>query len=298
MIIALVVVSPKLSADATVESATKLGMTMGIFVFLIPAIWGGATSIALFRMKRWARISTLVFAGLLAFFGVISPVFLLVIPMPPTPGAGAATMAAIKVSIAAFYLVLAAIGIWWLIYLTRPGVKAQFEAGLIPTSGLISESPSLRPLSVTIIAWFLVISAAFLPINAILHAPALILGHVLTGWAAVLVFSLFAAISVIAGVGLLRLRRYGLSLAVAYFVFGIVNAVTSFLLPGSEARVARMMDAMPPAFHPPSTPQINFAPLSLMMIAVTLIPIFFLLKNRSAFELSPSGQTPPPPPSI
>ncbi len=277
MIVALVVGVPLQPADSTTQAAAKLGMTMGMLVFLIPAIWGLVSAIGLFRMKRWARISTLIFACLLAFFGAVTPIFLLLIPMPSTPGADPAVMAGVKVGVSIFYLILASIGVWWLVYLTRHTVKAQFEVGFVPSH------PAACPLSVSIIAWFLIIAGCLLPVNLFFHAPAIVLGAVLTGWAANLVLLVLATLSVIAGVGLLRLRLYGQRLALAYFAIGIVNSVFSFLLPGSAGKFQRVIDAMPTAFKVSNPPPINFAALGVPIIVVTLVPVFFLWKNRSAF---------------
>jgi hypothetical protein len=38
-------------------------------------------------------------------------------------------MTGIKISLTAFYLLLAAIGAWWMIYLTRPAVKTPIPDG-------------------------------------------------------------------------------------------------------------------------------------------------------------------------
>jgi hypothetical protein len=182
------------------------------------------------------------------------------------------------------------VGVWWLIYLTRPAVKAQFEAGFVPGP------PSRRPLSISIIAWLLIATCCLLPINVVFRMPLLIFGSVLSGWMASLGLLLFAAVSLIAGVGLLRLHNYARVLAIAYFIFGMANAAVSYLLPGSAGRLSRVMDAMPPAFRGPAPSPVNPLILAAMTIPIMLVPIYFLAKNKRAFVEPAPG--PPPLPVV
>lgn len=260
------------------EAMAKFGMAFAVVLFLILAAWGISSAIGLFKLKQWARISTLIFSTMLAFLGVITPLFLLAIPMPPAPGTDPAIMAGVKIGISIFYGCLAAIGIWWLIYLTRARVVEQFRSGKIPGP------PPKRPLSVTIIAWFLIVSSGSFPLLLLMHMPLLAFGAVLTGWKASLLLLAFCATAILSGIGLLQLRIYGLWLAIVYFIFGTVNSLVSYLLPGWEQRVSRMMDAMPSVFHPPNTQFPNPMAMAFIMIPFAAIPIYFLLKNKKAFS--------------
>src|SRR5215831_7599972 len=55
--------------------------------FLGFAAWGCGTGIGLLRAWRWARISTLIFSGLLAAFGIVGVVALLRMTAATIPGA-------------------------------------------------------------------------------------------------------------------------------------------------------------------------------------------------------------------
>jgi hypothetical protein len=64
-----------------------LMMLMPLF-YVLPAIWGICTGIGLLRLKNWARISIIVFGGLLAFFGVFGAFGALIVSLvrlPNTP---------------------------------------------------------------------------------------------------------------------------------------------------------------------------------------------------------------------
>jgi hypothetical protein len=262
------------------DQLAKIGFMFTILLFSLPAAWGIVSSIGLFRGKSWARISTLVFSGLLAFFGVISPVFLLAIPFAQVPNVDAGVVSMIRLAMSVFYLGLAAIGIWWLVYLTRPKVKEHFMGGVV------ANTPSRRPLSISIIGWILVVSTCFIPFNLILRMPAVVLGFVVTGWLAALYLLLYGAVGLGGGIGMLRLKEYGRLLGMTYFIFGIANAIFCFGLPGAPERWAKMLDAMPPAFHTTQVPAIRPAFMFLPMIPVLLVPIYFLIRNKSAFEAS------------
>jgi len=97
---------------------------------------------------------------------------------------------------------------------------------------------------------------------------------------------LFGAVSVVAGVGLLRLHPYARLLAIAYIIFGLLNSIVSYALPGSTERFAKIMDAMPSAFHAPSPPSFNPLLISAIMMPFGLVPIYFLWRNKRAFDQS------------
>jgi len=88
--------------------------------------WGLATGIGLLRAWRWARISTLIFSGLLVALGVLAVVALLRMPAGDISGWQLLMLRAVAVL---FFLSPAALGIWWLVFFNRKQVKAYFQAG-------------------------------------------------------------------------------------------------------------------------------------------------------------------------
>lgn len=93
---------------------------------LLLAGWGLATGIGLLRAWRWARISTLIFSGLLAAFGVLGVVAFL--SMPGGSISGVKLMIFRTASTLLFFIPIAA-GLRWLVFFTRKDVKAYFQAG-------------------------------------------------------------------------------------------------------------------------------------------------------------------------
>jgi hypothetical protein len=87
--------------------------------------WGLATGVGLLRAWRWARISALIFSGLLAALGILA-----VIAFLRTPGSdfsGWQLLLSMAV-VTLLFLSPTAVGIWLLRLFTRKEVKAYFQA--------------------------------------------------------------------------------------------------------------------------------------------------------------------------
>jgi hypothetical protein len=300
--------------------------------YLLPAAWGITTSIGLFRLRNWARISIIVFAALLAIFGLFGllgafAMFAMPAPaMPPgarlDPNFFLMVMRAIMV---AFALAQLGIGSWWLVFFNRAKVKEQFApqptafvpypvpGGTPPPPSLYpapsaqpAQSPAAaswlsmpgRPVSVTIIGWYLLVGALLIPINLVLRTPAFLLVNIVTGWPAVAYFLVVLGIHVYCGLGLLRLQPVARLLGIAYFVFSFLNSAVFFFAPGGMARMARMLEAQQSIFpwmRPmPGGHAYPFDIRPFMMtgavggLALVLIPLCFLIINNRAFAKAAS----------
>ena len=89
--------------------------------------WGLATGIGLLRAWRWARISALIFSGLLSVVGVLGIVAFLVMPAGDVSGG---TLMLLRTTSTLLSLIPIAIGLRWLVFFRRNEVKAYFQAGL------------------------------------------------------------------------------------------------------------------------------------------------------------------------
>jgi len=101
--------------------------------YLLPAAWGITTSVGLFRLRNWARISIIVFAALLtlsALFGMLGAIAMFVVSTPTMPPGSHldpnAFLMVMRVFMVAFALLQLGIGIWWLVFFNRVKVKEQF----------------------------------------------------------------------------------------------------------------------------------------------------------------------------
>lgn len=248
-------------------------------IFFGSAAWGLATGIGLLLMKRWARISAIVIASFLALFGALCLPLVLVVPMPQLPGAESYLLF-VRVVVGVFYVLLLAIGVWWLVYFNRRKVREAFAGGMP-----VEEPASQRPLSIAIIAWILVSSAPLMPFLVLLKFPAPLMGFTLTGRAALLTYLAFGVAGTLAGYWLLKMKPQGHTLTVGYFLFGLINGMVNCAVPGTLERMKQMFleslsmqlprEAMPP--EPPIWVSIF---ISVLCMAV---PLYFLFTRKKSY---------------
>ena len=290
-------------------------------VYVLPAVWGIVSGVGLLQRKNWARISTIVFSTLLIAFGVFtgfgSLIFFLNAP-PPTMEREVAVF--VRVFMVALATAEIGIGVWWLVFLNRARVREEFVGprfNALATAGYpmqpsyhvqpppaamapvpIAPKGPTRPLSISIIAWILLASSILLPINLILHAPASLFVWILTGWQADALFLVVVALLIYIGVGLLRLNPYARLAGIGYFAFALANSAVFFFAPGARARMMRAVELQHSMFPwmrdlPKASYQIDPMPFLLMGavmgLAFCLVPLYFLITNKKAFERSPAA---------
>src|ERR1039457_4325073 len=254
-----------------------IGMVMAAICACLSG-WGIWTAIGIFRRRQWARISIVVFAVLLTFMGASASLAMLFVQMPLQPGVSQHAMDTIRWGVGAFYGVLAAIGVWWLVLFNLSSTKEYF-AQYAPSQ------PDARPLSVSIIGWYFLISSPFLAAMAVVRMPAFVFGAVITGWGGLAVYTLFAGAQIYRGTGLLRLREQARLGTIGYFCLMALNSAITMGLPGYAAKMQIAMREMPklfPADVPPQVPQPGWL-FVLIGIAFAAVPIWFLVRRRAAF---------------
>lgn len=295
-------------------TAYKLMLGFASLMYLLPAVWGIVTGIGLWRLKRWARISIIIFAALLTLMGAFAGLTTLVIPMPVPPNSAAdpAVMQGVRAVMAGFCLILLGIGVWWLVFFNRAKVKRQFIPVLSPGNGellplvapqpgLVSASafPTKRPVSITIIAWMLLVGCAFIVLSLFLHAPIILFTKLLTGWPATAIFVAFAAAQLWIGIGLLQLRPAARTAAMVFLVFGYLNSAVFYLAPGAHDRMLLLMASernMFPwmrALQPQAELPFDITPFFLIGAFAGLVgiavPLYFLMTRGAAFESAATG---------
>jgi hypothetical protein len=277
-------------------------MALVMAVYLAPAIWGLCSGIGLWRLKNWARICTLVFAGLLCCMGLFGGLVALVMPIPVT-AAQQAQMPEIgtvmKVWTIGLALAQLGVGVWWLIFFLRPKVIAQFEPlrppvpfqGEMPIGeAAMVAPPSItggRPVSITVIACLLFVGTAFFPFLMLMHTPTLFLGKILTGPAAVGILLAFMVAHVGIGVGLLKVQPWARVAGLLYFGFALVNGSLTWLRPDAQELMRTMMKSQSSMFGPVpliELPRAYFIVMAILGIVVAAIPMYFLATRKAAFE--------------
>ena len=229
--------------------------TQGFMMCL--SLFGFATSIGLIYLRNWARISILIWAGMLVFFGGIGIPIAFLMPIPSTPNAPdlpAESMQAVRLIFLAIYGMPLLIGIWWLILFNRKTVKAQFVGAAGSADPAVPRKPAC-PLPISVLAWFhisSILNLLFLPFLSF-RVPVFVFGRVLPGRVAlaVLIFSCFAFF--VSGVGLLKLKPWSYSLTIGLQVFWIASTAVSVLSPNYSAVMDSFLKEMQASFHLPET---------------------------------------------
>ncbi|MCL4524370.1 MAG: hypothetical protein M1453_01000 [Acidobacteria bacterium] len=205
-------------------------------VFFGCALWGLITAVGLIRMRRWARICILLIAALLVFSGC----FLLVMFLVATqliPEFQSAEMVTVRIYLIATYLTAIALGLWWLIYFNRAGIKAAFLAGA-PAS--VPLRPHL-PLSIAVIAWHAIAFGLCTAVFVVTGSDPYIFGIVLTGWTATTTNLFLAATQLAIGIGLLKLKPWSHTAAVSFCLMAMAQALLGVFLSSQDIRILKMI---------------------------------------------------------
>lgn len=178
-----------------------------------------------------------------------------------------------------------------------PDAALVWQAQAAPQPGawpaLAAEAPRTgRPVSVTIISVFALISAFFSLIGVISPSPASLFGVVVSGLPLHLYSVVWAAGLAIAGLGMLRLQRPAWVLAFVLLGTNSINAVIQ-LLPGPRARNLALMNSQLSMFGTQQTALTSSVMAMSMIFSMVLALLFsaffafILWRTRWAFPAAP-----------
>jgi hypothetical protein len=264
---------PPNSAQFVIASAAMFAVLAGI------GIW---TSIGLFRLRSWARTSILVFAGFLAAISAFSLLITMAVPIPPQFTAG--TEHAFRRMMAAMFGIPLAIAVWWLSQFNTRSTKAAFASP-------VAEAPPRRPMSITVIAWALIVGSASCLFLIPTRMPVFLFGAIFYGWIAGAIYVLFAALALYIGKGLLDLRERARVLAIGWFGFGFVHTSVVTLVPSLRQQMFELQRTLELQRgleqNQPNPIPFDQGMLTNVILAFTAIlvasAIWFLVRNRAAF---------------
>ncbi len=291
------------ATDSTPAFTRGAGLIMAIFMLGFAA-WGIATGISLLQLREWARISMIVFSGLLLVMAVPGLIMMLVIPLPTPPASAlppgeampplAHLMTVVRIGMAVFYALLALLGGWWLYFFNSRPIREIFRGGVTtPSSNWAPAVPAptempgapKRPVSITIIAYLALVGACVFPFFNILHMPLTFLGFYFTGAKAALIVVGYMSVQLLMGYGLLKLEMWGRSLAIYYFNFAIFNSIISVILPGAQARYEEAMSSMQGSLGlPPTQLQVPLWFSLVFSLPWIAIQLWFVVTRKKAFE--------------
>lgn len=266
-----------LASFAPTPIPKQLGIGIGL-MFAAFAVLGITTGVALLRMRQWARIAMLIFAGALALFSAFGVVIIAVTPLPPTVAVGSEFAARAAVSVV--YAVPLAIGVWWLILFTRRGIMAAFVQ-----PGDTGAAPK-RPLMVTIIAYWIIVGGAGTILMSFMGLPAFIAGFVVQGWGGAVVYLALGALNLYAGRGLLKLQEAARQLTMALFGLSIVQVIAVAASPATRQKITAAQRALAGDTPPPTTFDASQMTMYFMAVGAVIaaVSIWLLVRDRAAFQ--------------
>lgn len=269
------------------ESIFPAEVMLGIegLLFIGIGAWTIASAVGILRLKNWARISICVLGGVLAafsLFGVLGAALVASMPLPSTPGREVPPgfMTAFAWGMAAVCFLQMAVGIWWLVFLNRRAVKEQFWSGGAAPIG------SGRPVSITIIAWLMVIGGLFaIPFSFLQKYPALLFGMLISGWLGKVFYLVFLLAYLGAGIGLLQLKPLSRTLAVWVQIFALANVTANFLVPDAIGKYMTVLqESLPKEQQGAMGMMSGFMWFGLLFGALAAgLQLYFLISRKEAF---------------
>jgi hypothetical protein len=268
------------------------------------AIWAILTVIGILRLRSWARYSILIIGGGLAVISVFGIFGILISRATlPTVQAQQSTadphiLAIVFMVMIAISLLVAAVGIWWLIYFNLRSVRELFANPNMLSQPQTNPSFFRRaPTAIKIIGVFLLFGSVLCLACVFLPFPAFFVGFILPPGAAHIIYICFAIVSAFAGYGLLRLKESARLFTIGFVIFGCCN-LALFALPWYQTRLSQYtiqitsyLPTMPG--QPQVTPAYNSAFYLFVAIAGIVFygVIFWLLhRHRTAFTSPVANQ--------
>lgn len=250
------------------------------FMFAV-AVFGIFVGIGVIRRRNWARISILIWGGFMTFVCLAIMAFSMVIfsagmgvGLPNTvSGDVGHVMAFARIFVVVFYGVPAGVGIWWLVLFTRTRVASAFTnpeafAQIVDASGFpqpvspIAAQPIRLacPVPLAILAGFFIFGAVcmvflfvFSPFSS--NVPMFLFGRSFSGISSKSFLLVFGFLSGAAGIGILKLKPWGLYTQIGLQLFGLLNCAATLFSPRYIPAMREMMQrnySNNPVFSPGS----------------------------------------------
>lgn len=217
-----------------------MGLSAGL------AIFGVFTCVGLLRLKKWARISMLVWGGVMATISGIMFLFTSLVPMPEMPADTVPSLPYVRILMCAIYGIQFLIGVWWLLLFNKRAVREQFlRAGAGESQPLAAPQPRC-PLPLAILAGFSILSAAFCLLLPFTNFPVnmILFGYRFHGAIGVAIFYLSVALVLVGATGMLRLKRWSYPLMLGQYFFWMASGTITLVSPSYDRNMRELMSQM------------------------------------------------------
>ncbi len=281
-------------------------------VMALLATWAILTLVGLLRLSNAGRISILIIGGCLAIFGgfsVLASIGAIFMHVPTTPPQPAHLQEFIFATVGLFYALVAATGVWWLIYFSRATVRAlfvrpAFAAYDYPLDPALPALPLQKPgrfshvpIPIVILACLFILSAFICVIGTFLPLPAFFFGIIFSVFASHILYLTMAIFTALIGYGLLHLDNRARIATIVILCLGPINSLL-MLRPSGRAQFNLYNEQIMEKFRfagMPATPMhdLGYTYMAMMFVFVVIFngALFWILyRYRADFQ-----RTPPPP---
>jgi hypothetical protein len=283
--VGLTIVPPSSAMAIPPPARSMLLVIMGLLAGL--TIFGVFSCIALLRLKKWARVSMLIWGGVMAAFSGVMLLFTSLTPLPEISADSAAGLPYLRIFISVLYGIQLLVGVWWLLLFNQRAVREQFVPGAVSDSQVVALPQPRCPLPLAILSGVSIFSAAFslllpftnFPVNIILF------GHRFHGAVGAVLFYLSAGLFLAGALGMLRLKRWSYALVLGQYFFWMVSGTVTLISPSYDRNLRDMMTQL--SLPEGTMSQASFAQTRAFG-ALALIPgvliIWLLLYCHTRFE--------------
>jgi hypothetical protein len=217
---------------------------MGLIAGL--AIFGVFTCIALLRLKKWARVSMLIWGGVMAAFSGVMLLLTSLSPLPEISADSAPGLPYLRILMCVLYGIQFLVGVWWLLLFNQRAIREQFLPGAA-TDSQVAASPQPRcPLPLAILSGISIFSAAFTLLLPFTNFPVniILFGHRFHGAAGAALFYLSAALFLAGALGTLLLQRWSYPLVLGQYFFWMVSGTVTLVSPSYDRNLQDMMSQL------------------------------------------------------
>ena len=285
-------------------------IVLGVMVFCIClSAFGVATGVGVFLLRKWARISLLIWGGCCVFFGVFGGAVALFMPLAGAPGMPEMPPGALqefRLAMVCIYGMPALIGAWWLFLFNRKNVKAQFTGEAVE---LAAQKPR-PPLPISILAWLYITTAAHIVILPFLpfSMPLILFGHYFSGSVATGSYVVLCLVFTVVGIGLLKLKPLSYSATIGLNLFFLASGIVTIVNPNYSSQMQSLYQQFQNSMHLPAGPvyapnfsQSRWSAYFGLLISVAVIGLLLYLRRpflEAADRASQNAITPRPSPTL
>jgi len=273
--------------NATMTPHDRMILHIIAYSLMIFGVLGIVNGVSLLALQNWARRIMAIASAL----GVILSTYSLYISLAllGLPFTSDVTPHASHVLWGSFFgisLLIFGASLWFVTAFTRPATIASFVRPT-PAGDLAKSSGLSCPLPLALLAGFFIFGAvvSLLLLRSLDRMPDMLFGHALYGTSRMQYVVLTETFSLAAAIGMLRVRTWGIHLALGLQLFSVANHAVTVLSPRSLPSLRAALAAMAaqgakPPLHDPST---GFQYLEGLGLSFALALLAIVLLSRPKF---------------